>query len=175
VRRLVVRRTPPSSAPSGDEVVVVLGDVSPPAAAPWRTAEDYVDERARDAIDEAAIGWTKQWGRCPLVDGRSFRELLTWKGVSLWWFAELFLHHCTESPRYVRLIETLHRILDAERPQEPRRRRSTTRAAPRSSCRTRPSGASDATRRAASRSPTSTTSTGSSRSSLAIRCCGRSL
>ena len=41
-----------------------------------------------------------------------------WKGVSLWWFAELYLHHSTEAPRYVRVIETVHRLLDAEAPDE---------------------------------------------------------
>ena len=76
------------------------------------------DEAARDAADEAAIAWTKRWGRLPLLDGRSFRELLAWKGVSLWWFAELFLHHSTESPRYVRVIEALHRLCDAAAPAE---------------------------------------------------------
>ncbi|HEY7512277.1 MAG TPA: hypothetical protein VIG50_18585 [Vicinamibacteria bacterium] len=80
--------------------------------------EDGLDEAARDAADEAAIAWTKEWGRRPLVDGGSFRERLRWRGVSLWWFAELFLHHSTESPRYVRVIEALHRRLDAERPDE---------------------------------------------------------
>jgi hypothetical protein len=78
--------------------------------------EDGLDEAARDAADEAAIAWTKEWGRRPLLDGGSFRERLRWRGVSLWWFAELFLHHSTESPRYVRVIEALHRRLDAERP-----------------------------------------------------------
>jgi hypothetical protein len=76
------------------------------------------DESARDAADEAAIAWTKRWGRVPLLEGRSFRELLAWKGVSLWWFAELFLHHSTESPRYVRVIETLHRLCDTAAPGE---------------------------------------------------------
>ena len=80
--------------------------------------EDGLDEAARDAADEAAIAWTKDWGRRPLLDGRSFRELVAWKGVSLWWFAELFLHHSTDSPRYVRVIETLHRLFDRERPDE---------------------------------------------------------
>jgi len=71
-----------------------------------------------DAVDEAAMAWTKAWGARPLLDGRSFRDLLAWKGVSLWWFAELYLFHSTEAPRYVRTIETLHRVLEAERPAE---------------------------------------------------------
>lgn len=68
--------------------------------------------------DEAALAWTKQWGRRPLVDGRSFREIATWKESSLWWPAEIFLHYSTASPGFVRLIEALHRLLGIETPDE---------------------------------------------------------
>lgn len=71
-----------------------------------------------DAVDEAAMAWTKEWGRRPLVDGKSFRQLLEWKGLSLWWFAELYLHHSTGATGRVRLIETFHRLLAALAPQE---------------------------------------------------------
>jgi glycosyltransferase involved in cell wall biosynthesis len=107
VKRLVLRAAPSPAPPRAGETEVVLD-----------AAEDRLDPRERDAVDEAAMAWTKQWGRRPLVDGLSFRELLRWKGVSLWWFAELFLHHGTESPRYVRLLETLHLVLEAEAPDE---------------------------------------------------------
>ena len=73
---------------------------------------------AADEVDTAAVRWTKDWGRRPLLDGRSFRDLYAWKGVSLWWFAELFLHHSTEATRFVRTIEVAHRLLDAEAPDE---------------------------------------------------------
>lgn len=82
------------------------------------TADALLPKDAAAAIDDAAIAWTKAWGRRPLMDGKSFRELLVWKGVSLWWFAELYLHHSTEATRYVRLIEAYHRILEAESPDE---------------------------------------------------------
>jgi hypothetical protein len=80
--------------------------------------EEYLSSEDTDAVDEAAMAWTKAWGTRPVRDGRSVRELLSWNGVSLWWFAELFLFHSTEAPRYVRTIEAFHRILDAERPAE---------------------------------------------------------
>src|SRR5262249_31963041 len=71
-----------------------------------------------DAADEAAIEWTRRWGKTPLLDGKSFRELASWKGVSLWWFAELFLHHSTRSPRRVRIVEAFFRILERQAPDE---------------------------------------------------------
>ena len=72
----------------------------------------------RDKADEAAMAWTKAWGRRSLIDGRSFRELATWKGVSLWWFAEIYLYYTAQSTRFVRLIETFHRLLEREAPTE---------------------------------------------------------
>lgn len=72
----------------------------------------------QDAADEAAIEWTRRFGKRPLVDGKSFRELFSWKGVSLWWFAELYLHHSTGSPRRVRLIEAFDRLLQEIKPDE---------------------------------------------------------
>jgi hypothetical protein len=77
-----------------------------------------VSEDDRDAIDEAAIAWTKAWGKQPLEEGVSFRDRLRWKGVSLWWFAELFLHHSTRAPALVRTVETMLRVLERLRPEE---------------------------------------------------------
>jgi glycosyltransferase involved in cell wall biosynthesis len=72
----------------------------------------------REAADEAAIAWTRRVGKQPVLEGKSFRELYSWEGVSLWWFAELYLHHSTGSPRRVRLIEAFERILEKTRPDE---------------------------------------------------------
>ena len=87
-------------------------------AATARTVAQILGPEAAEEVDTAAVRWTKDWGRRPLLDGCSFRDLYDWKGVSLWWFAELFLHHSTEATRFVRVIETVHRLLDAETPDE---------------------------------------------------------
>jgi hypothetical protein len=84
----------------------------------WTALGETLDAAGREAVDEAAASWTKAWGRRPLRGGRSFREIASWKGVSLWWFAELYLHHSTPSPRRVRTIEMLRRVLRAEQPDE---------------------------------------------------------
>jgi hypothetical protein len=73
---------------------------------------------ARDAADEAAMAWTKELGRRPWRDGRSLRDLLVWREIPLWWFAELYLYHSTEAPSRVRAIETAVRVLERERPDE---------------------------------------------------------
>lgn len=88
------------------------------AGVDWRPASSYLEPGGAERIEEAAMAWTKAWGARPLVDGRSLRELLSFKGHALWWWAELYLHHSTEATRYVRLIELLTRILEAEAPDE---------------------------------------------------------
>jgi glycosyltransferase involved in cell wall biosynthesis len=92
-------------------------------AAPPDDGRRYVrwnDERAaaRDEADEAAMAWTKAFGRHRWRDGRSLRDLLVWRDVPLWWFAELYLYHSTEAPARVRTIETAARVLERERPDE---------------------------------------------------------
>lgn len=77
--------------------------------------EDRLLEAA-DAIEEAAARWTKAFGHKARADGTPLKEALRWKGVPLWYFAELYLHHSTAAPGFVRSLETFARIIDIERP-----------------------------------------------------------
>jgi hypothetical protein len=91
--------------------------------APPADGRSYVrwrDECAalRDEADEAAMAWTKSVGRRSWRDGRSLRDLLVWRDIPLWWFAELYLYHSTSAPGRVRIIETCARVLERERPDE---------------------------------------------------------
>jgi hypothetical protein len=120
VKALILLGDAPAPPPGTDVVLVAWNEAgerrAQAAGATARTVADLIGPQGADAVDEAAIAWTKEWGRRPLVDGRSFRDLASWKGVSLWWFAEIFLHHSTASPARVRVIETVHRLLDAVAP-----------------------------------------------------------
>lgn len=99
--------------------LVLWGRASEPPADGRRYVR-WFDERAalRDDADEAAMAWTKAVGRRPWLDGRRLRDLLVWRDVPLWWFAELYLYHSTAAPGHVRTIETCARILERERPDE---------------------------------------------------------
>jgi hypothetical protein len=83
-----------------------------------KTPADYLGRSGLAALDSAALAWVKGFGRAPLLDGHNFRELAHSHGVSLWWFAELFLYESTRLPHFVRVIETAERILAAELPTE---------------------------------------------------------
>jgi len=88
------------------------------ARVPCDSVADVLGVEARHAADDAAIAWTKAFGRRPLRDGRSFRQLIAWKGVPLYYFAELFLHHSTAAAGHVRTIETFDRLLARLAPTE---------------------------------------------------------
>jgi hypothetical protein len=88
------------------------------ARVPCDTLGNLLGPRARAEASEASVAWTKAFGRRPLLEGRSFRELIAWKGVRLFYFAELYLHHSTASPGHVRAIELFHRVLEKTAPRE---------------------------------------------------------
>jgi hypothetical protein len=88
------------------------------ASIPCDNAESLLGAAGREATEDAAIAWTKDFGRRPLQDGRSLREILDWRGLPLFYFAELYLFHSTRAPGYVRTIEILHRVLQSLRPTE---------------------------------------------------------
>jgi glycosyltransferase involved in cell wall biosynthesis len=71
-----------------------------------------------DAADEAAMAWTKEFGRKKIRAGRTLRDILVYEGTPLWWAAEIYLYYQTRATDYVRTIETFFRILEREAPEE---------------------------------------------------------
>ena len=89
------------------------------AGVPFRPLSSYVDAAERERVEQVAMAWTKAFGRRPLQGGQGLRELLRFgPGPSLWWWAELYLHHSTAATRCVRLVEAFNRLLEAEAPDE---------------------------------------------------------
>jgi hypothetical protein len=70
------------------------------------------------AADTAARSWARVWGRLPLVDGKSFRELVEWRGNSLLWSASLALRDGTAGPRCARTAELALRLLETTEASE---------------------------------------------------------
>jgi hypothetical protein len=85
---------------------------------PFRTVEDVLGSEGLAAADAALRTWARVWGRLPLVDGKSFRELVEWRGISLLWCAEAFLRDRTAGPRCARTAEIALRLLEATTPSE---------------------------------------------------------
>jgi hypothetical protein len=88
------------------------------AGVPFRAGEDLLGPGGVAAAEGAARTWARVWGRLPLVDGKSFRELVEWRGSSLLWSAEAFLREVTAGPRCARTIEIAMRLLETTAPSE---------------------------------------------------------
>jgi len=80
---------------------------------PFRRVEELLGAEGLAAADGAARTWARVWGRLPLADGKSFRELVEWRGSSLLWSATAFLLEETAGPRCARTAEVALRLLEA--------------------------------------------------------------
>jgi hypothetical protein len=88
------------------------------AAIPFEPAEARLGTEALAAVKAAPRRWARVWARLPLAEGRSFRELATWRGESLLWAAEGFLRHATAGPRCAQTVELCLRLFEALAPAE---------------------------------------------------------
>ncbi|HEX9189170.1 MAG TPA: hypothetical protein VGB87_18980 [Vicinamibacteria bacterium] len=79
----------------------------------FRPLDAVLGEEGTAAADAAARTWARVWGRLPLADGKSFRELVEWRGASLLWSATAFLLEETAGPRCARTAERALQLLEA--------------------------------------------------------------
>jgi hypothetical protein len=87
-------------------------------AVPFRRLEELLGRESLDAAESAGRTWARVWGRLPLAEDRSFRDLVEWRGSSLLWTAEAFLRERTSGPRLARTADLALRLLEATAPSE---------------------------------------------------------
>jgi len=76
---------------------------------------DYLGAADEEAAATDAYAWIKGL-RHATVDGERFRERFTYRGDSLWWFAELYLHKERAILTLFRAIRATEALIDRERP-----------------------------------------------------------
>lgn len=76
---------------------------------------DYLDADGEEAASVDAHNWIKAL-RHAQVGGRTFRERFTYRGDSLWWFAELYLHKERVVLTLFRAIRATEALIERERP-----------------------------------------------------------
>ncbi len=69
----------------------------------------------------AAADWTQAFGsRAVDSNGVTLKDALRYRETTLWWWAELYLHHNTEAARRVRFLETAARVIERFHPSSVR-------------------------------------------------------
>jgi hypothetical protein len=75
----------------------------------------YLDPEREEAAACETHAWIKSL-RHARVDGATFRERFTYRGDSLWWFAELYLHKERTILSLVRAAHAVEALIERERP-----------------------------------------------------------
>ena len=79
------------------------------------TLSSYVEDGDEISASERAIAWIKQL-RLARVDGVPLRRRFTYRGDSLWWFTEIYLHKQQVIRSLFRTIAAVDRLLRSEAP-----------------------------------------------------------
>ena len=98
-----------------DAVFAIDGDASQRQTPLRAYLDPATDERA--TVD--AIGWIKGL-RHALVDGVPLRRRFCFRGDSLWWFAELYLHKQQVVLNRFRTLSALENLIEREQPRRMR-------------------------------------------------------
>jgi len=76
---------------------------------------DYLDPASEEAARVGSHAWIKNL-RQANVDGEPLRRRFTYRGDSLWWFAELYLHKQQVVLEIFRTIASVERLISIEHP-----------------------------------------------------------
>lgn len=77
------------------------------------TALEALGDDPEMTLYRASADWTRAFGVRATVEGVPLLDALAYQGTTLWWWAELYLHHNTDAIRHVRVIEQAARVLDS--------------------------------------------------------------
>lgn len=74
---------------------------------------EFVSDDEIYEIYKKAMRWLKEWSCKPIRDGKNFKELFTYKNISLWWFVDFWLfYHELHRMTVQDIVLNLH-IIDA--------------------------------------------------------------
>ena len=76
----------------------------------------YLDREAEEHANAASLAWIKSL-REARVDDKPLRSRFTYRGDSLWWFAELYLHKQQIVTQIFRTVLALERMIAREEPR----------------------------------------------------------
>ena len=100
----------------GEHLVTFSGRASSrltTAAIPFSRSVDALGDDPEMPLYRAAAEWTHAFGtRAVDANGQTLKDALRYQETTLWWWAELYLHHNTEAVRRVRFLETVSHLIE---------------------------------------------------------------
>src|SRR5262245_31086254 len=77
---------------------------------------EFVDAEVRESAAVQANRWIKGL-RGARIDGETLRDRFHYRGESLWWLTELYLHKEAKVVAWLEAIRAIERCLDAHHPE----------------------------------------------------------
>ncbi len=72
--------------------------------------------------NKKSLWWLKDWSDKKLLNKKNFKELITYRGISLWWFSDFWFYYHVVHKNIVQNIihhcETIQNILEKEKPKK---------------------------------------------------------
>ena len=78
--------------------------------------QEYLDPASEESAQADAYAWIKAL-RTAAVEGLPLRSRFTFRGDSLWWFAELYLHKDRAILEFLRTVAAIDALIEREQPQ----------------------------------------------------------
>ena len=83
------------------------------AGVPFSRSIEALGDDPEMPLYRAAADWTRAFGTKAVdAGGQTLKEALRYGETTLWWWAELYLHHNTDAAHRVRFLETVSRVLE---------------------------------------------------------------
>ncbi len=83
------------------------------AAVPFVRSIEALGDDPEMPLYRAAADWTQAFGTKAVdANAQTLKDALRYRETTLWWWAELYLHHNTDAARRVRFLETASRIIE---------------------------------------------------------------
>jgi len=83
------------------------------AGIPFSRSVDALGDDPEMPLYRAAADWTRAFGSKAVdANGQTLKDALRYRETTLWWWAELYLHHNTEAARRVRFLETASLLIE---------------------------------------------------------------
>lgn len=99
------------AAGRGERVVAFSEEAASRLAAsriPFTRAVEALGDDPEMPLYRAAADWTRAFGGATTdARGQTLKDALRYQKTTLWWWAELYLHHNTEAARRVRFLRDL--------------------------------------------------------------------